>query len=160
MNGRAVDDDVVAKAAVGGTHAGRALGEDAPVVPYPVGVPAQVDERLVHDELSDEQALVEDVARVVRDLDGAGADEEGVLLVANGERVDDDAGDQAAGDAPDVHLSALAELRRDLCLEVPAHVIAAKIRLRHRQHRCRHADSDEEQHGGADDGDETATGHG
>src|SRR5512141_1445892 len=92
-------------------------------------------------EVTQQDAAIEDIARIGVHSYTTGRDEDGVFTVANIHRVDCHTAEQTAADAPDVDLS--FHLSGDPRLDVASDLSLAVLRLRQRQsdqkdnhHRC------------------------
>jgi len=154
---RAVHHDVVAvRSAAGQARRLLSVGKDVAEAPLMIGAPAQIHVRAVDLEVRKQQPLIEHVAWIVANDDRPRRHDERILLVADRDRVDLDAGEQTSGDATDVHRAAIAHRARYLRIDERAESRAAEIRLRRRENRPDDAHADEQQDPGADERDEAA----
>src|SRR6266542_63588 len=109
-----------------------------------------VDHRSRDIEMTEKDALVEDVSRVVPHADSSGGEEQRVVVVADLNGVYRHAVEKTAADLSDVELS--VNLAGDPRLDVPPHLALTEVRLRQR-----HSEDQYQQH--RPDKGECAEGH-
>jgi hypothetical protein len=131
--------------------------KEALVVPRPVLVLPQHDVRMLDGDAAKEQPAVHEVARIVLKRDPACRDEQRVLVVAQLERVDRDAGEEIPPHAADVHLA--ADVRRDLSLKPTANTGLTGLGPRREESNAHDDRPERDEHAQAHEGDEVASGH-
>ena len=155
-----VQDHEIAKAALRALRLRLAPAdlEQAAVVPLPVLVLAKHDCRMLELHAAEVEAPVHEVTGIVAERHLARGHEQRILVVAQLERIDGHAGEEAPADPPDVHLA--VDRRLHARLHRVAHRRLAILRLR-REHGNADDDRPERhEHAQADEGDEVPARHG
>jgi hypothetical protein len=154
-----VDHDVIAEPRAGSLQqAYRPAPEEPLVVPLPVLVLLDVHPRVLGLEPADDDAAVEQIARVVDDRRPAGAEEQGVVGVPDRDRVDRETRDQVPGELSEVQLAA-THAGRDLVLDHLPQGVAPVRRARDPDDHREAGEGDGHEHERTDERDEAATFH-
>ena len=158
-NVHGIQDDEIAEAALRSLllRLARAHPEQPAVIPLPVFVLAQHDGRMLELRAAEVQPPVHEIARVIPQRHPARGDEQGILIVAQFERVDGDSGEKAPGDPANVHFA--ADRRLDLGFDRLPHRRLPVFRLRGKDGHAHDDCPEREEHAQADEGDEIAASH-
>ena len=160
---RRVDDDVVAEAAavlVLRLLAARCLRrEDLLEVPDAVLVLHEVHERMLDLRSANEEALIDDVARIERQRDAAGAEKQLAALVPDRDRVDRDLGERDLRSAFRCRSVPPLSFRATIRLHARPKLLASRFRARQEEDRGNTHDPQQDEHDHGDERHEPATSH-